>query len=73
MSKSKGSFFKEKYGSGCTEISLLKSHNSISTCRSEKRFSLFYSPSKAPSDDISLTLKLKDTFGQEIKRNVKDT
>ena len=57
--KSKGSFFKEKYGSGEWNTISLKSHNSTSTCRSEKRFSAFYSPSNSLSDDISLTLKLK--------------
>ena len=46
---------------GCTQISL-KSHNWGSTCRSQKRFSLFYSSSKALSDDISLTWKLKTAF-----------
>ena len=51
--KTKGSFFKEKCGSGgCTQISLI-SHNSGFTYRSQKRFSLFYSSSKAFSDDIS--------------------
>ena len=44
-------------GGGCTQISLT-SHNSGFTCRSQKRFSLFYSSSKALSADISLTLKL---------------
>ena len=59
---SEGSFFKEKYGSGgCNQISL-KSHNSGCTCRSQKRFSRFYSSSKALSNDISLTLKLKTPF-----------
>ena len=59
---SEGSFLKEKYCSeGCNEISL-KSHNSSFTCRSQKRFSLFYSPSKALSNDVSLTLKLKTAF-----------
>ena len=57
--KSKGSFFKEKYGSGGWNTISLKSHNSTSTCLSEKRFSAFYSPSNSLSDDISLTLKLK--------------
>ena len=58
--KKEGSFFKEKYGSGgCNQISL-KSHNSGFTCRGQKRFSLFYSSSKALSTDISLTFKLKN-------------
>ena len=38
------------------------SNNSGFTCRSQKRFSLFYSSSKALSDDISLTWKLKTAF-----------
>ena len=46
---------------GCTQISF-KSHNLGFTCRSQKRFSLFYSSSKALSDDISLTWKLKTAF-----------
>ena len=59
---SEGSFFKEKYGSGgCNQISF-KSHNSGFMCRSQKQFSLFYSSSKALSNDISLTLKLKTAF-----------
>ena len=57
-----GSFFKEKYGSrGWNQISL-KSYNSGFTCRIQKRFSLFYSSSKALSNDISLTLKLWTAF-----------
>ena len=39
-----------------------KSHDSGFTCRSQKRFPLCYSSSKALSDDISLTLKLKTAF-----------
>ena len=46
---------------GCIQISL-KSHNSGFTCRSQKRFSLFYSSSKALSDDISLTWNIKTAF-----------
>ena len=57
-----GSFFKEKYGSGGWNQSSLKSYNSGGTCRSQKRFSLFYSSSKALSNDISLTLKLQTAF-----------
>lgn len=59
---SEGSFFKEKYGSGGGNQSSLKSYNSGGTCRSQKRFSLFYSSSKALSNDISLTLKLQTAF-----------
>ena len=44
-------------GGGGNQISL-KSYKSGFTCRSQKRFSLFYSSSKALSNDISLTLKL---------------
>ena len=39
-----------------------KSHDSGFTCRSQKRFPLCYSSSKALSDDISLTLKFKTAF-----------
>ena len=39
---------------GWNQISL-KSYNSGFTCRSQKRFSLFYSSSKALSNNISLT------------------
>ena len=39
-----------------------KSPNLGFTCRSQKRFPLFYSPSNALFDDISLTLKLKTAF-----------
>ena len=46
---------------GGNQISL-KSHNSGFTCRSQKRFSLFYSSSKALSNDVSLTLSLKTAF-----------
>ena len=55
---SEGSFFNEKYGSGGRNQISLKSYNSGFTCRIQKRFSLFYSPYKALSNDISLTLKL---------------
>ena len=58
--KKGGIVFKEKYGSGgCNQISL-KSHDSGFTCRSHKRFWLFYSSFKALSNDISLTFKLKN-------------
>ena len=54
--KPKGSILRKKYGSwGWNKISF-KSHNSTSTCRSEKRF---YFQSNSLSDNISLTLKLK--------------
>ena len=46
---------------GCNQISL-KSHNSGFMCRSQKRFSLFYSSSKAVSNNISLNLKSKTAF-----------
>ena len=59
---SEGSFFKEKCGSGRWNRISLKSYNSGFTCRSQKRFSLFYSSSKALSNDISLTLKLWTAF-----------
>ena len=59
---SEGSFFKEKYGSGEWNQLFLKSHNSGFTCRGQKRFPRFYSSSKALSNDISLTLKLKTPF-----------
>ena len=52
-----GSFFKEKYGSGGWNQISLKSYNSGLTCRSQKQFSLFYSSSKALSNDICLTSK----------------
>ena len=58
----RGIVFKETYGSsGWNQISL-KSHNSGFTCRRQKRFSRFYSSSKALSNDISLTVKLKTPF-----------
>ena len=46
---------------GWNQISL-RSYNSGFTCRSQKRFPLFYSSSKALSNDISLTLKLWTAF-----------
>ena len=56
---SEESFFKEKYGSGgWNQISLI-SYNKGCTCRSQKRFSLFYSSSKALSNDVSLSLNYK--------------
>ena len=45
--KSKASFCKEKYGSGGVLKYQLTSHNSPSTCRSQKRFAAFYSPSNS--------------------------
>ena len=59
---SEGSFFKEKYGSGGWNQISLKAYNSGFTCRSQKRFSLFYSSSKALSNDTSLTFKLWHAF-----------
>ena len=40
----------------------MPSNNSSFTCRCQKRFSLFYSSSKALSDDTSLTWKVKTAF-----------
>ena len=40
----------------------MHSNNSGFTCRCQKRFSLFYSSSKALSDDTSLTWKVKTAF-----------
>ena len=48
-------FYGNVWFRGCTQISL-KSHNSGFTCRGQKRFSQFYSSSKALSDDISKIL-----------------
>ena len=56
--KPKGSILRKKYSAG--GFNTFKSHNSTSTCRSEKRFSAFYSQSNSISDNISLTLKLKN-------------
>ena len=55
------SFLRKSMVPGCNQISL-KSHISGFTCRSQKRFSRFYSSCKALSNDISLTLKLKTPF-----------
>ena len=52
--------FKKNYGSGGHTIIFLKSHNSVHTCRNEKRFSVFCPSSDALSDDISLTQKVKN-------------
>ena len=50
---------KYQHGSGgCNQISL-KSSNSGFTCRSQKRFSPFYSSSKALSNDTSFTCGIK--------------
>ena len=56
---SEGSFFEEKYGSGGFNQISLKSNNLGVTCRSQKRFSLFYSSSKALSNDTSFTCGIK--------------
>ena len=55
------SFFYEKLWidpGGRTKI-FFKSHNSLHTCRIEKRFSVFFPSSDALSDDISLTQKVE--------------
>lgn len=65
---SKGSFFKEK-------LRFRRVHSiffAIFTCRSEKQFSVFWSPSKALLDYISLKVfyhncSLPGTFGQGMK------
>ena len=59
--KPKGSFFKEKYGSGGALICLLKSNNSTSKRRSEKRFSALYSPSNSLSDGYKFDFEIKNS------------